>query len=104
MKQLYTARLKALVKESGLSIVDFAALCEISHRRAMAVFSPSTTTVGLNLDTLVRFSVVLSVYLEREPEDVFYDVIGENLTALDRLWRESDKQPDRKAAMQKLEG
>ena len=93
MKNISTTRLKALVKASGLSIVDFAALTEVSHRRVTIVLSPSSTSANFNLDTLLRFSVVLAVYLEREPEDVFYDILEETLRTLDVLWNESDKNP-----------
>lgn len=102
MKHLYTKRLKALVDESGLSHEDLAIMSEVSLRRITDALSSRTEAINLNLDTLVRLSVVLSVYLARDPESVLYDILEENLTALDALWEQSDKNPNRQVALRKL--
>lgn len=102
MKHLYTKRLRALVDEAGISHVDLAASTDISLRRITDALSPSTTAINLNLDTLVRLALVLSVLLRREPEDVLFDLIDENLMALDALWKQSDKNPSSQVVLRKL--
>lgn len=102
MKHLYTKRLKTLVDESGLSHEDLAIMSEVSLRRITDALSSRTEAINLNLDTLVRLSVVLSVYLVRDPESVLYDILEENLAALDALWEQSDKNPNRQVALRKL--
>ena len=104
MKHLYTKRLKTLVDEAGVSHEDLAIMAEVSLRRITDALSPRTEAINLNLDTLVRLSVVLSVYLTRDPEDVFYDIIEDNLASLDALWKQSDKNPNRQVALRKLGG
>lgn len=104
MKDLYTARLKALVEEAGISTVDLAAITEISRRRVADALAPATKAINIHLDTLVRLSVALSVLLGREPEDVFYDIVGENLTQLDALWEQSkgEEKPSAQVVLRKL--
>lgn len=102
MKYLYTARLKALVAETGIPNIALAEMAGISRRRIDDALLPKTTAINLSLDTLVRVAVALSALLNREPEDVFYDLIGENLVQLDALWEQSDKKPSRQVVLRKL--
>ena len=102
MKHLYTKRLKALVDETGVSHEDLAIMAEVSLRRITDALSPKTEAINLNLDTLVRLSVVLSALLARDADDVFYDLLEENFAALDTLWKQSDKSPNRQVALRKL--
>ncbi len=104
MKYLYTARLKALVADTGVANVTLAEMAGISRRRIDDALLPSTTAINLSLDTLVRVAVALSALLDREPEDVFYDLIDENLVQLDALWEQSDKKPSRQVVLRKLGG